>query len=365
MSFATFDPTRKGSGVTLLDGNLEAVISGLYMVAATDPQTIGSGLYYAEFINNSSDFYGIGLSRSDTATDTYQGAYEGQCTVWQDSSTDNGGGMDVSPNRPEYAGLAGIKILVTDVGLMIGELGGGWWSTITEDWTGDPSNNDICIIRSIAAGLYSLGITSISDADITANFGQSAWIDTPPLGAVGWPGSGGSDVTVDLTGAEASSAIGSVGVQIAPDLSGTQTVSAAGNLTISLHAAISGEQGAAATGSVGANVAPVLGGVEASAALGNLSANDAVRIALDGIAATTALGTFGALLIARITGVQATAATGSFQFESTALPVLRATAIERAGVAGRSVINRNGQLASAALHVINSKCQSVAIEDLN
>lgn len=193
-AFAAWDPLGKGPGATLTESNLRASIVGFYMAAATNPQPTGTPPKYCELVRNDAlaGFLGIGLSRSDSIkTTSYQGDPangEGQATIWQDSSNDISGGLDISPNRPDYSGLTGIKLLYTDVGLMIGEIGGGWWSTITEDWTGDPTNNDICIIRTLGASAYSIGITTISAIDVTANFGASAWLDTPPTGAVGWPG---------------------------------------------------------------------------------------------------------------------------------------------------------------------------------
>ena len=189
-AFATFDPTRKGADVTLLESNLRAQVLGVEMVCATNPQTKGSGLYYCEIVRNDAlaGFLGVGITKAGTATDSYQGAYVGQASVWQDSSNDNGGGMDVSPNRPNYSAELGIKLLFGSVGLMLGRIGGGWWSTVTQDWDADPLDTDNCVIRSIDPGDYSIGITGLDAIDVTANFGSSAWLDTPPTGAVGWPG---------------------------------------------------------------------------------------------------------------------------------------------------------------------------------
>lgn len=192
-SFATWDPTRKGSGVTLSSGNLVADISGLYMVAATNPVDIsGSTGYYAEFqVPNTSTFIGFGPLRSDTLTDTYLGAYANQFCQWQDATTDSGGGITNHGTFSYGSGLpATIKYAVKSGKLYYGRAGLGWYNPASGLFDGDPAAGVGVCLDGFAAGLWSLGVSCVSGntARCTANFGASAFADTPPTGFIGWPG---------------------------------------------------------------------------------------------------------------------------------------------------------------------------------
>lgn len=162
------------------------------MVAMTNPLDIsGPQLYYAELTVNSGAFLGVGISISTSATDQFQGAYPGQCTVWQDASVDNGGGMSNAGNRPNYAAdvaaHAIIQICIGGGQFYFGVVGRGWWDPVAGTWTGDPAAALGRIIYLINPGLYSLGISSISTANVTLNSGASAWAGVPPSGAIGFP----------------------------------------------------------------------------------------------------------------------------------------------------------------------------------
>lgn len=192
-SFATWDPSRKGTGTTLSGGNLEASISGLYMVAATNPVDIsGSTGYYAEFqVPNTSVFIGFGPLRSDTLTDTYLGAYSNQFCQWQDATTDSGGGI-TNNGTFSYGSSLPITLMyaVKSNNLYYGRVGTGWYNPASGLFNGDPTTGTGICLTGFAAGLWSLGVSSVSGATAhcTANFGASAFSGTPPSGFVGWPG---------------------------------------------------------------------------------------------------------------------------------------------------------------------------------
>lgn len=187
-SFAAYDPARKGTGVTLSGGNRTIDISGLYMGCGTNPQTLATANFYNEHHRNSGAFMGCGITISGSLTDQYQGAYAGQCTVWEDGTYDYVSGLDVAPNRPNYSSYTDLKFLFNSNGLFLGRVGVGWWNTTASDWTGDPTVSSNAIIRSISAGAYSFGTTSISSINATTNFGNASFSDSPPGGSVGWPG---------------------------------------------------------------------------------------------------------------------------------------------------------------------------------
>lgn len=197
-AFATFDPSRKGTGTTLTGSNLIATISGLYMACGTNPVDISTAQgYYAEFVIDATlyptGFIGFGITKSTALTDQYLGAYANQACIWQDHTWDTGGGVTITNPLPVYQGLSPVpvvKIYARNNKVWIGVVGRGWWRPTSSafDNAFDPNGGTDFCLSGFPAGVYSIGVSSISTAKATADFGATTFADTPPSGALGWPG---------------------------------------------------------------------------------------------------------------------------------------------------------------------------------
>jgi hypothetical protein len=287
MSFATWDASRKGSGVTLTGGNLIATMSGgLYMVAATDPIDISASSHYAEFaIDAGTSFIGFGLVKAGTLTDQYLGAYDDQLSLWMDGSYDKqSAGITVDSNIMVYAPGDTIKILVENDKIYMGKVGVGWWNPPANDYVSTPAAE---CASGFSAGNWSLGTSTINDGKCTGNFGASAFGDTPPAGSVGWPAGGGT--SVGLSGSGATSSAGTPASKHAATASGTAATPSAGTAKAKHSLAAAGAAATSASGTAKARHAPTASGAAATASAGTSKAARVIMAA--GLAATVAAGT--------------------------------------------------------------------------
>lgn len=206
------------------------------------------------------------------------------------------------------------------------ELGGGLYSdgveftksTPTEmTWTGNPTDtafaeNDRILLKikavEAAAGAMSIGTCTLTYNAADAATGDSFFniAETVSFKA--------EEVTVALTGKEATGSAGSFGKTISTALTGKTATGSIGTLVpaTSYSVALTGQAATGSAGSFGKTVAAALSGTEATGAASSLGAS--VSVTLTGKEATGSTGTLtavaGAVNVA-ITGVSATGAIGT------------------------------------------------------
>jgi len=126
-------------------------------------------------------------------------------------------------------------------------------------------------------------------------------------------GSGGSDITIALTGQAATTAQGTLGLQTAKDITGQVAATAQGTLGLQTSIAVAGQAAATAQGtitaSVGGDITIALSGQAVTSEQGTLGL--ATTRAVSGQAAATAQGAFGFQFATTIAGQAVTTAQGT------------------------------------------------------
>jgi hypothetical protein len=188
-STTTFDPANLGTGQALSNGNL--TVTGNTNAIARTVTNHNSGKYYAEITVNSLTGNNsiIGAVDSSASLNNYLGQTSDGFGAYSGSGwITSGGGTTTSP-----AFVAGhVYALAIDIGNSVGWIkdltaGGNWNSNASAD----PATN------SSGAGfggnmipgspaIYMAVTVGASGDSLTANFGGTSYVGTPPAGFVNW-----------------------------------------------------------------------------------------------------------------------------------------------------------------------------------
>lgn len=182
-TYTTWNPLDKDSAITLSNGDLTATCTGGShpRVRAVDGKT--SGKYYWEFTptDNASGNNVVGVANTSSPIVGYLG-YDANSWGWLGAGLSRNNGS----NGPTVSTWTNGDVLGIAVDLGAGKI----WFAKNGTWqnSGDPAAGTGAIWSNLSGTIKPACSIYDSNADITANFGASAFTYSAPSGfAAGWP----------------------------------------------------------------------------------------------------------------------------------------------------------------------------------
>jgi hypothetical protein len=187
----TFDPSNKGTDVTLSSGNLSATNTSASNVYETARSTTShsAGKYYVEFIINvqaANNAVVLGFANGSSGLNDYI------------SDGNNGVGFYntiIALNNTQLKDITVAHSQGDNVSMAI-DFGGQliWYRINGRNWNNDPTGNPAtgaigATFSTMAAGPYFAAVSmngSGNNNQVTANFGGTAYTYTPPSGFGNW-----------------------------------------------------------------------------------------------------------------------------------------------------------------------------------
>jgi len=246
-----------------------------------------------------------------------------------------------------YSQVDGVVIYKNGSSIASGATNGSYKSINPKLKIGDPDLDMVIHSIYVPVGVVSADKVTLefSNQDDPTNFWAQSTPDDP---------SGGTNIDVDVTGVEATTAVGTVTVTTGSvvALTGVEATGAVGTVTVTATTDVDVDvTGVEATGAVGTTTVTTgsvvaLTGVEATGAVGTATVTTGSVVALTGVEATGAVGTATADTSSNIdvdvTGVEATGTVGTATVTTGSVVAL--TGVEATGAVGTATVNTSSDV---------------------